>query len=111
MVNLIGGSFKGAFGPTIEPMDFDGVVERCGWFLVFETKNPGVVIPRGQQLALERAVLDRRWTVIKCAKKAEHILDWEVWTAGEKVVYFGNAEDLWYWCNRWYACKSRQPLV
>lgn len=44
---------KGCFGNTIiTPMDFDGVVERHGHFIVFETKNVGAVIPRGQMITL-----------------------------------------------------------
>lgn len=43
-----------AFEPTrIQPMDFDGVVERCGRFLVYETKAAGKVIPLGQCRALD----------------------------------------------------------
>jgi len=47
----------GAFGNTrIEPFDFDGVVERNGYFLVYETKDEGKEIPLGQKIALESAV-------------------------------------------------------
>ena len=43
----------GCFGNTkIEPMDFDGVVERKGNFIVFETKNVGKAIPQGQMMTL-----------------------------------------------------------
>lgn len=38
----------------IKPMDFDGVIERFGNFLVIESKGPGVDIPYGQRLTLER---------------------------------------------------------
>lgn len=41
-------------GGRITPMDIDGVVERKGQFLVFETKNMGVPIPKGQLYTLER---------------------------------------------------------
>jgi len=44
----------GCFGNTkIKPMDFDGVVERKGNFLVFESKKSGVPVPEGQQITLE----------------------------------------------------------
>lgn len=47
---------KGCFGDgKITPMDFDGVVERKGNFIVFETKAAGVPIPKGQLLTLQRA--------------------------------------------------------
>lgn len=39
----------GCFGKgKITPMDFDGVIERKGNFLVFETKGVGVPVPQGQ---------------------------------------------------------------
>ena len=47
---------QGCFGSgRITPMDFDGVVERKGNFIVFETKAPGVPIPDGQLFTLKRA--------------------------------------------------------
>ena len=39
----------------IKPMDFDGVVERKGQFLVFETKDIGKSMPRGQFITLKAA--------------------------------------------------------
>lgn len=46
----------GCFGSgKITPMDFDGVVERKGNFILFETKNVGVPIPKGQLYTLESA--------------------------------------------------------
>lgn len=42
-----------AFEPTkIQPMDIDGIVERNGHFLVFETKDEGKDIPVGQSITL-----------------------------------------------------------
>lgn len=39
----------GCFGEKkITPMDFDGLVERKGNFILFETKNVGVEVPEGQ---------------------------------------------------------------
>lgn len=47
---------QGCFGPgKITPMDFDGVVERKGNFIVFETKDAGVPIPKGQEITLQSA--------------------------------------------------------
>jgi hypothetical protein len=44
----------GCFGKTrISPMDFDGVVERNGHLLVFETKDVGKDVPQGQLITLE----------------------------------------------------------
>ena len=47
---------QGCFGDNkISPMDFDGVIERHGNFLIIETKNPGCEIPKGQLITLESA--------------------------------------------------------
>lgn len=47
---------QGAFGAgRITPMDFDGVVERKGNFILFETKGAGVPIPKGQMFTFESA--------------------------------------------------------
>ncbi len=46
----------GCFGEgKITPMDFDGVVERKGNFILFETKGVGVPIPKGQMFTFESA--------------------------------------------------------
>lgn len=56
---------KGCFGDTkITPMDLDGIVERKGKFLVFETKNIGIEIPTGQLITLQQLVRTRLFTVM-----------------------------------------------
>lgn len=46
----------GCFGSgKITPMDFDGVVERNGNFILFETKNIGTPIPQGQMYTFKSA--------------------------------------------------------
>lgn len=45
---------QGCFGAgKITPMDLDGVIERKGQFLIFETKDVGVQIPQGQLYTLQ----------------------------------------------------------
>lgn len=56
---------EGCFGGgNITPMDFDGVVERKGNFIIFETKDEGVPIPDGQRYTLEAAYRLGVFTVI-----------------------------------------------
>lgn len=46
----------GCFGAgKITPMDFDGLVERKGNFILFETKDVGVPIPVGQMYTFKSA--------------------------------------------------------
>lgn len=55
----------GCFGNgKITPMDFDGVVERKGNFLVFETKDRFVPVPHGQLLTYRSAFNIGCFTII-----------------------------------------------
>lgn len=55
----------GCFGDgKITPMDFDGVIERKGNFLVMETKNLNVPVPQGQIFTLESAFKLNVFTVV-----------------------------------------------
>ena len=56
---------QGCFGDTkITPMDIDGIVERHGHFIVFETKSVGVPVPKGQQITLDSLVKTKKFTVM-----------------------------------------------
>lgn len=101
----------GAFGPAIMPMDFDGVVEWRGYFLIFETKNPGVKPPRGQVVAFEALVVDDRFTIVFCRKRPEQIRSWTVWTRAGVTRIRGNAEALKTWCAAWFEDKRSRPRV
>lgn len=63
---------------NIKPMDFDGVVERKGNFLLFETKGIGVPIPKGQMYTIESAYRLGCFTVmfIEGKEKPEKIKAW-----------------------------------
>lgn len=51
------GFLDGCFSNTgIKVSDLDGIVERNGRFLVFETKSPGADIPTGQAIMFESMV-------------------------------------------------------
>lgn len=52
-------------------MDFDGVVERKGHYLIFETKDVGKEIPRGQQITLENLKNPKSFTVLKIWGKSK----------------------------------------
>lgn len=72
---------NGCFGETnITPMDFDGVVERNGNFLVMETKREGASIPNGQLITLRRLHARGGVTVMLIWGKLKPI-DVQVWPA------------------------------
>lgn len=73
---------KGAFGPSIMPMDFDAVVERHGQFLLYETKHIGVPVPKGQLITLESLVKNKVWTVFILHGKRQP-KELIIWTADE----------------------------
>jgi hypothetical protein len=80
---------KPAWGGTkIEPMDIDGMVERNGRFLKFETKNPLAEMPLGQEIALRRLVILGKGKIHlmvlygKNEKSIEGMEEW-FWKAGE----------------------------
>lgn len=101
-------------GTGIQPMDFDGVVERNGQFLVFETKEGNKPIPFGQQLALERAVETGFWTVIVLrAKRSVDVAGWDCWFLGKKArvtkkYIEGDATALVAFVRRWFLSASRR---
>lgn len=65
-------------GTIIRPMDFDGVVERRGNFLVFETKDVGKEIPMGQRITLETLVRIGCFTVMIIYGKLS-VESFEIW--------------------------------
>lgn len=89
------------------PMDWDGVVEVNNRFLVFETKQPGAPIPRGQEMALWGAVLTGYFTVfIVYGKTAIDIQSFEIlWNqngAVQQKAVIGGAETLLAYTRRWF---------
>ena len=56
--------FDGCFGPGVSPMDLDGTVERNLWFLLFETKAPGVPIPKGELITFQSLMATKRFTIL-----------------------------------------------
>ena len=108
--DFLRGAFVGRSGVISEPMDFDGVVERYGRFLMFETKTPGAPIPLGQQIVLRSLLRDRRWTVVYCAKRPEDIRGWWVGTHKDRTYHSGDADKLRCWCEAWWQHATTDPL-
>lgn len=96
-------------GTKIEPMDIDAVVERHGYFLVFETKKPDKEIPQGQAITLESLVLLGRGRVLVLVlygKNPEEIEGMEQWAySGGKVIKIHkpcNADDVLNKVTAWF---------
>ena len=77
-----------AFGNRrLSPMDIDAVVERRGFILIFETKAPGVLVPKGQEITLEsfiRIGKGRICVLVLYGKTEKEISEMEKWFWDEK---------------------------
>lgn len=63
------GILDGCFNGKIKPTDLDGCIERNGWKLILETKQPGTPIPFGQELTLNSFVNDGHTVFVIWGKK------------------------------------------
>jgi len=100
------GFLRGVFGKTITPMDFDGVVERHGHYLVFETKDEGKEIPQGQLLTLNNLIQALSFTVIKIWGKRE-IGFFEIMFPNGRRRRGCGQEELVDLCDRWFSFANQ----
>jgi hypothetical protein len=101
---------QGCFGQgRISPMDFDGVVERRGNFLLFETKDLDVPVPAGQLITLKSAHSLGCFTVMLIHGKTEPERT-ELWFPGsaEKQHLIGK-EAARQKVAAWYSWADRNP--
>ena len=103
---------KGAFGPSIMPMDMDAVIERNGYFLVIETKNnENVAIPYGQKLSLKTLAKTGYFSVmILYGKSPDKITSYQLWYGDkEYTVKPADAEMVYSRCSSWYSYVNSLP--
>ena len=80
---------EGCFGQKfIRPMDIDGMTERKGNFLIFETKSKGNPIPAGQYFTLDKLYRMGVFTIVFC-DKVNPPTQLSVWTAPGLINDFG----------------------
>jgi len=96
-------------GRRITPMDFDGVVERKGNFILFETKNLGVPIPDGQMYTLQAAHALGCFTIFLIHGKTKPESA-QIWYPGTRAreVYEG-VDAIREKVSSWYAYADRNP--
>ena len=108
----------GCFGDTrIAPMDVDGLVERKGNFLLFETKDVGKPVPRGQMITLEALYALGCFTVmfVYGKEKPESIAVWDA--PGFRTGAFMDSDrpvetsvpQARAYCARWYEYANSNP--
>ncbi len=101
---------QGCFGETrITPMDFDGVVERHGQLLIFETKDIGVPVKQGQLITLRAAHAKGGTTVMiihgKRGPERSHC-----WYPDSRLTADLTGEDeARAFVARWYRWADRRP--
>jgi hypothetical protein len=101
---------QGCFGQgRISPMDFDGVVERRGNFLLFETKDLDVPVPAGQLITLKSAHALGCFTVMLIHGKTEPEKA-EIWYPGraDKQHVVGK-EAVRKKVGAWYSWADQNP--
>ena len=101
---------QGCFGTgRITPMDFDGVVERKGNFILFETKNLGVPIPQGQMYTLEAAHRLGCFTIFFIHGKTEPESA-NIWYPGKRLRETHEGVDaIKNQVSAWYAYAEKNP--
>jgi len=85
----------------IMPMDFDGVVERHGHYLVLETKDTGVPIPNGQLITLAGLQSPKDFTVMKIWGKTDPETI-ELTTRQGKVFTGRGIKTAIKWVEKWF---------
>ncbi len=101
---------KGCFGNgNITPMDFDGVVERKGHYIVFETKNLGVEISDGQKRCLDGLRYAKSFTVVKIWGKKEPEKIEIIYPNGRKKSYHG-VEEVKERVRAWYRAADEEKI-
>ena len=100
---------EGCFGDTkIKPMDFDGVVERYGNYLIFETKDIGKPISLGQLITLYNLRNAKSFSVFKIWGKEVPEKLIIIQPSGKEIEYSGlenirqRISDWFKWANRKY---------
>lgn len=101
---------QGCFGGgRITPMDFDGVVERRGNFILFETKDLGVPVLPGQMYTLEAAHRLGCFTIFLIHGKTGPESA-QVWYPGsDKRHSFEGVDAIKERVAAWYAYADKNP--
>lgn len=102
---------RGAFGPVIMPMDFDGVIERKGNFLLFETKLLDKEIPDGQWYTFNSLIKTGDWTIFILWLDGENVIrEMRVWHRNGRLkdVEPADKDLVWKRANLWYQWASKR---
>lgn len=97
-----------AFTDGVRVMDVDALVERNGRFLAFETKGNGVLVPKGQRLALERLARLPEFRVVLLEGAADAPEFMEVIGTGQRRPT--DMDGVWNYTADWWQATSRMPV-
>ncbi len=100
----------GAFPRGIMPMDWDAVVEIGGRFLVFETKDIGKDVPKGQIGALQQAVATGRFTLLVLWGKQAPVI-WERFGRQHYSKAACTTAEVYDFCKAWGEWANAHPIV
>lgn len=96
-----------AFTDGVRVMDVDALVERSGRFLAFETKATGVIVPKGQRLALERMARLPEFTVVVLEGNPDEPKWMEI--VGTNQRRETDLDGVWAYTANWWQRTSATP--
>ena len=102
----------GCWGNTkIEPMDFDGVVERHHHYLIFETKDEGIDVPLGQSITLDHLRNAKSFTVLTLWPKTPPFRKMELKHDNGKIEIIEGHQQIIQRVKDWYIFADRKKEV
>ena len=90
----------------ITPMDFDAVVERKSHYLIFETKDEGVDIAKGQLITLDNLKNPKSITVMKIWGK-ENPTKMEINGHNGSIQIVSEFDKMKNYVTRWYQMADK----
>jgi len=101
-----------AFPGKIDLMDFDGVVERKGNFLAFETKDAGKEVPDGQMITLTQAHYLEVFTIFFLWGKVDPVR-LEIWRPSGRKSLHENIDQQFVFdkCVCWFEWADKHPTI
>lgn len=87
--------------------DIDGAVERKGHFLLFETKQPGARMPRGQRIMYSKFLQMNSFTLVELWGKKSNTKRLRISRNGKSLLIDpADDDDLKRIVKWWYGCAD-----
>ncbi len=94
------------FPGKIEITDVDGIVERHGHYILFETKAPMAMIPNGQRIMHDMMIKTGLFTIVHIW--GDECEEWKIYFHNGVAKEGNGKEDLYNIVDRWVKYAERQ---